>query len=115
MADPARIVQMADRLWRAEVARVPIAPLTDEWADLTIEDAYAIQGHNIERRVAAGTVVRGRKVGLTSRAMQALLGVDEPDFGALLDDMFVEDGDEVDLRTMVQPRVEAEMAFIPRP
>jgi len=57
-------------------------------------------------------VVRGRKVGLTSRPMQKLLGVNEPDFGLLLDDMFVEDGDEIAPETMLQPRVEAEMAFI---
>ena len=57
-------------------------------------------------------MVRGRKVGLTSRPMQRLLGVDEPDFGVLLDDMFVEDGDEIALETLLQPRVEAEMAFV---
>ena len=57
-------------------------------------------------------MVRGRKVGLTSRPMQQLLGVDEPDFGVLLDDMFIEDGDEIALETMLQPRVEAEMAFV---
>ena len=103
---------MADRLWQAEVECLPVAPLTDEWAQLTAEDAYAIQGHNVERRVTAGAVVRGHKIGLTSRAMQRLLGVDEPDFGVLLDDMFIEEGDEVPFDALVQPRVEAEMAFI---
>jgi 2-keto-4-pentenoate hydratase len=112
MADAALIAQLADRLWRAEVERVPVAPLTDERADLTVEDAYAIQGHNVARRIESGGVVRGRKVGLTSRAMQHLLGVDEPDFGVLLDDMFVEEDDEVPLDRLVQPRVEAEMAFV---
>jgi 2-keto-4-pentenoate hydratase len=112
MADPAQIAQLADRLWLAETERAPIAPLTDDRTDLTVQDAYAIQEHNVARRVAAGSVVRGRKVGLTSRAMQDLLNVDEPDFGVLLDDMFVEEGDEVPLDTLVQPRVEAEMAFV---
>jgi 2-keto-4-pentenoate hydratase len=106
------IGQLADQLWEAEVGRQPIAPLTDSYPDLTVEDAYAIQTRNIERRVAAGRVVRGRKVGLTSRAMQQLLGVNEPDFGVLLDDMFVEDGSEVSLPTLLQPRVEAEIAFV---
>ena len=103
---------LADRLWRAEVDRSAIEPITDSHQHLTVEDAYAIQTVNVERRVAAGQVVRGRKVGLTSRPMQRLLGVDEPDFGVLLDDMFVEDGTEVDSGTLLQPRVEAEMAFV---
>jgi 2-keto-4-pentenoate hydratase len=102
----------ADRLWRAEVDREPIAPITDGDADLTIEDAYLIQTHNIERRVAAGRVVCGRKVGLTSRPMQALFGADEPDSGVLLDDMFVDDGDEVAHRDLLAPRVAAGMAFV---
>ena len=104
--------QLADRLWQAEFERMPIEPITDSHPGLTVEDAYAIQTVNIERRVAAGRVIRGRKVGLTSRAMQQLLGVDEPDFGVLLDDMFVEDGADVDLQTLLQPRVEAEIAFV---
>jgi 2-oxopent-4-enoate hydratase len=104
--------ELADRLWRAEVEGTPIEPLTDAHPDLTVEDAYAIQTVNVERRVAAGGVVRGRKVGLTSRAMQQLLGVDEPDFGVLLDRMFVEDGDVVEPAALLQPRVEAEIAFV---
>jgi len=112
MADAALVTELADRLWQAEVERKPIPPITDDHEDLTVEDAYAIQSRNIERRIRAGAVVRGRKVGLTSRPMQKLLGVDEPDFGLLLDDMFVEDGDEIAPETMLQPRVEAEMAFI---
>jgi 2-keto-4-pentenoate hydratase len=111
-ADRTNIVELAERLWRAEIERTPIPPITEGAPDLTVQDAYAIQSHNIERRLAAGGVVRGRKVGLTSRPMQQLLGVDEPDFGVLLDDMFTEDGDEIALETMLQPRVEAEMAFV---
>ncbi|HVQ52003.1 MAG TPA: fumarylacetoacetate hydrolase family protein [Mycobacterium sp.] len=67
---------------------------------------------NIDRRVQNGERICGRKIGLTSQPMQELLGVDEPDYGVLLDGMFVEDGDEIDLGRLVQPRVEAEMAFI---
>jgi 2-oxopent-4-enoate hydratase len=104
--------ELADRLWQAEVAGKPIQPLTDSYPDLTVEDAYAIQTVNIQRRVAAGRVVRGHKVGLTSRVMQQLLGVHEPDFGALLDDMFVEEYAAVEARTLLQPRVEAEIAFV---
>ena len=82
---------------RRSTAR-PIAPITEGRPYLAVEDAYAIQTVNIERRVIAGALVRGRKVGLTSEPMQRLLGVNEPDFGALLDDMFVEDGDEIGAR-----------------
>ena len=62
-----------------------------------VEDAYAIQTINIDRRLAAGERAIGRKVGLTSAPMQQLLGVNEPDFGVLTDEMFVEDGDLIDL------------------
>jgi 2-keto-4-pentenoate hydratase len=112
MPDQQLLANLADQLWGAEQVRVAIEPLTDGHPELDMADSYAIQTRNIERRVQAGRVVRGRKVGLTSRPMQELLGVSEPDFGVLLDDMFVEDGDEIPLETLLQPRVEAEMAFV---
>jgi 2-keto-4-pentenoate hydratase len=104
--------ELADELWEADRAAKPVPPLTDRHADLAIEDAYAIQTVNIERRTAAGERVIGRKVGLTSKPMQQLLGVDEPDFGVLTDEMLVEDGDLIQLSRLVQPRVEAELAFV---
>src|SRR3954452_7611039 len=110
---PATLQQeLADELWDADRTAKPVAPLTDRYGDLGIEDAYAIQTLNIERRIAAGERVIGRKVGLTSKPMQQLLGVDEPDFGVLTDEMFVEDGDLIALSRLVQPRVEAELAFV---
>lgn len=112
MNNPALIAELADQLWEADCSGVPVEPLTGEHPQLGVDDAYAIQTHNIDRRIGAGAHIRGRKVGLTSRTMQELLGVDEPDFGVLLDDMFVEDGDDIALGEMVQPRVEAEMAFV---
>ena len=90
---------LADELWEADRSARPVAPLTERHPDLVVEDAYAIQTINIERRVADGQRVIGRKVGLTSRPMQELLGVDEPDFGVLTDEMVVEDGDLIDLGT----------------
>src|SRR3954449_13309568 len=104
--------ELADELWEADRAAKPVPPLTDRHPDLAIEDAYAIQTINIDRRTAAGERVIGRKVGLTSKPMQQLLGVDEPDFGVLTDEMLVEDGDLIALSRLVQPRVEAELAFV---
>ena len=104
--------ELADELWEADRSAKPVAPLTERHPDLVLDDAYAIQTINIERRIAAGQRVIGRKVGLTSRPMQELLGVDEPDFGVLTDEMFVEEGDLIDLGRLVQPRVEAELAFV---
>jgi 2-oxopent-4-enoate hydratase len=104
--------ELADELWEADRSAKPVPPLTERHPDLVLADAYAIQTVNIERRTVAGQRVIGRKVGLTSRPMQELLGVDEPDFGVLTDEMVVEDGDLIDLGRLVQPRVEAELAFV---
>ena len=106
------VAEMADALWRAERERAPIAPLTDADPSLGIADGYAIQAHNVARRVAAGATVRGRKLGLTSRRTQQMLGVDEPTFGVLTDGMLVDDGAELSLAELVAPRVEAELAFV---
>jgi 2-keto-4-pentenoate hydratase len=103
---------LADLLSEAERERRPIAPLVGRDLGLTLQDAYAIQRHNIARRVEAGAVVRGHKVGLTSVAMQAQLGVDEPDFGVLLGDMLLDEGNAVRLDELIAPRVEAEIAFV---
>jgi 2-keto-4-pentenoate hydratase len=112
VSDQALVEDLASRLRVAEADRDPIDPITDIWPDLSSDDAYAVQSHNVGRRVTAGAVVCGYKVGLTSTASQELLGVHEPTFGALLDDMFVDEADEIGLDALVQPRVEAEMAFV---
>ena len=103
---------LADQLWEADRTAKPVAPLSGQNPDLELADAYEIQTINITRRVAEGQRVIGRKVGLTSRPMQEMLGVDEPDFGVLTDEMIVEDGDLIPLDRLVAPRVEAELAFI---
>jgi 2-oxopent-4-enoate hydratase len=110
--DVPTVVGLADRLWRAEVERTPIEPLTDTRPELTVEDAYAIQAHNVRRRVGAGRRVRGCRLGRTSGPRQRVLGVDEPDFGVLLDDMFADEGQQLPLEELLQPRVVATLAFL---
>jgi len=107
-----RIKALADLLQHAEATRTGVAPLTASEPSLSVEDAYQIQLHNIDRKTAAGQVITGKKIGLTSLAMQKLLGVDQPDYGHLLDSMAVENGGDVSMTRVMQPRVEAEIAFV---
>ena len=102
----------AQALWDAERDRKPIGPLTAEYPHIDVVDAYEIQLINIRRRLAEGRVIRGHKVGLSSKAMQEMMGVDEPDYGHLLDDMFVFEDEEVDTSGLCYPRVEVEVGFI---
>lgn len=110
-SEPGVLAGLADILWHAELARTAVPPITDRIPTFSPSDAYAVQQINITRRLGQGSVPRGRKLGLTSRASQAMLGVAEPTFGTLLSDMFVDD-DELAMKDLVQPRVEAELAFV---
>jgi len=109
--DPGDVARHADALWDAASSRIAIKPLTLDNPELSIADAYAIQLANVDRAVAGGRRIVGHKVGLTSKAMQEMLGVDEPDFGVLLDDMVLPDDSTVAPGRLLQPRVEAEIAF----
>ncbi|GIM92113.1 2-keto-4-pentenoate hydratase [Paractinoplanes toevensis] len=100
---------LADRLRVAERDRTPIPPLVRERPDLTAADAYAIQLHNIRRR---GGEVVGHKVGLSSKAMQQMMGVDEPDYGHLMADMRLPETEPADASRYCFPRVEIEVAFL---
>ena len=102
----------AARLHTAEKTRQQIRQLSQEFPAITIADAYAIQKAWIELKVAEGRVVKGHKIGLTSKAMQSALLIDEPDSGVLLDDMFFADGGLVPSDRFIGTRVEAELAFI---
>lgn len=112
-----QISEIADVLWEAEAERAPCAPLRERilaaaaGAD-PVAAAYAVQQHNVRRRVAAGARVVGRKIGLTSAAVQAQLGVDSPDFGMLFADMAFGDGEPIPLARTLQPKVEAEIALV---
>lgn len=102
----------AERLHQAEQTRRQIRQLSLEHPAITIEDAYGIQQAWIEIKLAEGRVVKGHKIGLTSKTMQSALGIDEPDSGVLLDDMFFNDGGVVPSDRFIATRVEAELAFV---
>jgi 2-oxopent-4-enoate/cis-2-oxohex-4-enoate hydratase len=118
LLSPTQIDLHARRLREARFSRRPIPPLTHDVPDLTVADAYRIQSVNVSLhmhdRGLFGPPARhvGHKVGLTSRAVQRQLGVDQPDYGCLLSDMVVEHGGEVPAHLLLQPRVEGEIAFV---
>ena len=101
-----------DRLESAQRDGLPCAPVRDLLGSEDVTAAYAVQQRLTEHRTAAGARVVGRKIGLTSPAVQQQLGVDQPDFGVLFDDMDVSDGDEVPIGRLLQPKAEAEIAFV---
>lgn len=109
---PQEIAAAAARLDEAERARAQIGLISIEHPTATMDDAYAIQAAFVARKIAAGAVARGWKIGLTSRAMQQALNIDIPDSGVLLDDMFFASGALVPKGRFIQPRVEAEIAFV---
>lgn len=108
----ARIEQLAGELRQAEAGLAPLPPLTSRFADMTIEDAYRIQMRNVAWRLENGARLVGKKVGLTSLAMQRFLGVDEPDFGHLFHDMVYDEELPLPLGRFLQPKIEAELAFV---
>jgi len=112
MLSSATRAALAAELADAERTRVPISPLTAAHPDIDVVDAYEIQLINIRQRVAEGAVVVGHKVGLSSKAMQTMMGVDEPDYGHLLADMEVFEDVAVPAGRFLYPRVEVEVGFI---
>ena len=104
--------EAADRLTGAAASGVPCAPVRDLLGDTDVALAYDAQQVLTQRRLAAGATVVGRKIGLTSPAVQQQLGVDRPDFGVLFADMDVSDMAEVSARSLLQPKIEAEIAFV---
>ena len=105
------LAEEARLLLRALRTREPVAPPRERIADFTVDDAYSVQRELIRLQTVDGARRVGRKVGLTSLAMQEMLGVDQPDYGVLLDDMVVEPSEEIERSKLIAPRVEAEIAF----
>lgn len=99
------------RLSQAQATRVPCAPVRDLIGTDDLAGAYAVQQGLVQARIVGGARVVGRKIGATSEAVQTQLGVDQPDFGYLLSDMDVSSDDPISMRTLLQPRVEGEVAF----
>jgi 2-oxo-hept-3-ene-1,7-dioate hydratase len=110
--DEEAVRDAARRLDQAETARQPIRQLSLQYPDMGVEDAYAVQRAWTDIKVGQGRRLLGRKIGLTSRAMQQSVGITEPDYGALYDDMFFADGSVVPLDRFIAPRVEVELAFV---
>lgn len=110
---PDRHREWAQQLFTARRDRAPIRPLREQDPDLTADDAYRIQEALIDLlRTDGGGEIVGYKLGLTSRAMQEAIGVDQPDYGPVLSSMVYDDGAEIELDAYLQPKIEAEMALV---
>ena len=107
-----KIKQYGDELYEAWLARRTVAPLVEREPDISIEDAYQIQERFITRRLQAGETIVGKKIGVTSKPVQDFLGVFQPDFGQLTSGMIYQEGDTIDLGSLIQPKAEAELAFV---
>ncbi len=106
------IERHGDELYEALIGRYCVPPLRNRVSGITVEDGYRIQEHMVARMVQAGEEIVGKKIGVTSKAVQDLMGVYEPDFGQLTSCMKFSSGDEINVETMIQPRVEGEIAFV---
>ncbi|MEN9887181.1 MAG: hypothetical protein RL758_1759 [Pseudomonadota bacterium] len=110
--DDKQIQQYGDELYEAFVARRTVAPLLQREPNISLEDAYRIQLRMVTRRVQAGETIVGKKIGVTSKPVQDFLGVYEPDFGQLTSGMVYQEGQAIDLSQLIQPKAEAELAFV---
>ncbi len=112
MLSKKQILESARRHHSAEKNRKPMRAFSLEYPEMSIEDAYAIQDAWIGMKLEEGRKIVGRKVGLTSRAMQSAMNIDEPDFGTLLDDMVFDNGAIIPAANFIDPRIEAEITFV---
>ncbi|MGO1739264.1 MAG: 2-oxo-hept-4-ene-1,7-dioate hydratase [Actinomycetaceae bacterium] len=106
------ITAIADELAQAERDRTMVPRLTTRHPGMTIEDSYAVQAQWRRRGQSAGRRLVGRKIGLTSKVMQAATGITEPDYGAIFDDMVLENGSVIEFDRFSNVRIEVELAFV---
>jgi 2-keto-4-pentenoate hydratase len=112
MLDSIQRTTAAELLWAAERDLAPVDPLTETFPGIDVVDAYEIQLINIRRKIAAGARVRGHKVGLSSPVMQQMMGVDEPDYGHLLDSMVLTEDAPIPAAGYCYPRIEVEIGYV---
>ncbi|MFB9165200.1 2-oxo-hept-4-ene-1,7-dioate hydratase [Arthrobacter psychrochitiniphilus] len=112
MLDDATLTEIADELAEAARTRVPVPLLSVRYPGMSVEDAYRVQKLWRQRGEAAGRVVAGHKIGLTSRAMQQATGISEPDYGIIFEDAILETGRTLPWQQFTHPRVEVELAFL---
>ena len=112
MLDQQTVELLAQRLDEAERSKSLIPAFTREHPDLSIEDAYAIQRAWTRLQLSRGRIIRGHKIGLTSKAMQNAVGISEPDYGVLFADMFYPDASAIPFERFRAPRIEVELAFV---
>jgi 2-oxo-hept-3-ene-1,7-dioate hydratase len=106
------IKSLARELYEARRTRQQVRHFSKRYPAMTIDDGYSIQREWVRLEKADGRVVKGRKIGLTSRAMQQASQIDEPDYAPLMDDMFFPQGGDIPIRRFIAPRIEVELAFI---
>ncbi|MEQ1685187.1 MAG: 2-oxo-hept-4-ene-1,7-dioate hydratase [Burkholderiaceae bacterium] len=104
--------ELARELYAARKSRTQVRHFSKRFPDMTVDDGYAVQRAWVALEVKDGRTVKGRKIGLTSRAMQQASQIDEPDFAPLMDDMFFAQGTDIPISRFIAPRVEVELAFI---
>jgi 2-oxo-hept-3-ene-1,7-dioate hydratase len=112
MLPPALIAELAHKLYRARKDRTQLRHFSKDHPQMSIEDGYAIQREWVKLELADGHTIKGRKIGLTSRAMQQASQITEPDYAPLMDDMFFESGADIPIERFIAPRVEVELAFV---
>ncbi|ARP94080.1 2-oxo-hept-4-ene-1,7-dioate hydratase [Bordetella genomosp. 13] len=108
------VSSLARQLYQARKTRTQLRHFSAQHPDMTIEDGYRIQSEWVRLEMADGRSIRGRKIGLTSRAMQLSSQIDEPDYAPLMDDMFFQTGSDIPFDRFISPRIEVELAFVLR-
>ena len=106
------IQALARELYDARKTRTAVRHFSRRHPAMTLDDGYAIQRAWVQLELADGRTIRGRKIGLTSRAMQQASQITEPDFAPLMDDMFFDNGSDIAIERFIAPRIEVELAFI---